>query len=309
MAGGPRPRHIRAMRPDTRGTLAIVGSSLGYGALAVLAKLAFDAGVGVLPLLTWRFVVGSALVWAFVLLAGRPVPLGRRATGVVLLGTLYAGNSLAFMVGLERIPASLASLVFFTYPAVTVVMARFRGGEPLTRRRLICLGLATAGCALTVGQGTSGVDLDPLGVAWVLVGVLLISTFIVASHGVLARVPPLGGTAVLLTTTAAVLGLAALLTSGVGVPLEPRPLLLLAALGALSTAVPVTLFLLGIQWIGPGRAAILSTMEPVVTVFLATIVLDEILSPRQLLGGALILAGVIWLRLERGPPAAEPHAP
>ena len=211
------------------------------------------------------------------------------------------------MVGLERIPASLASLVFFTYPAVTVVMARFGSGEPLTWRRVLCLGLATTGCALTVGRGMAGVD--PLGVAWVLLGVLLISAFIVASHSVLSRVPPLGGTAVLLTTTAALLGLAALFVTGLGVPVEPRALLLLAALGIVSTAIPVTLFLLGIQWIGPGRAAILSTMEPIVTVSLATVVLDEILSPHQLAGGALILAGVIWLRLERAPPAAEPHAP
>lgn len=295
------------MKPEARGTLAVVGSSLGYGALAVLAKLAFEAGVRVLPLLGWRFVIGSGLLWAFVLLTGRPVPVGRRATGVVLLGALYAGNSLAFMVGLERIPASLASLVFFTYPAVTVVMARFVSREPLTARRLLCLGLATAGCALTVGQGVTGAD--PTGVAWVLLGVLLISAFIVASHGVLSRVPPLGGTAVLLTTTAAVLGLAAMFVTGPGVPLEPRALLLLAALGIVSTAIPVTLFLLGIQWIGPGRAAILSTLEPVVTVSLAALVLDELMSPGQLLGGALILAGAIWLRLERGPPAAEPHAP
>ena len=295
------------MKPEARGTLAIVGASLGYGALPVLAKLAFEAGIGVLPLLTWRFVVGSALVWGFVLVARRPVPLGRRATGVVLLGALYAGNSLAFMIGLERIPASLASLVFFTYPAVTVVLARLWAREPLTRRRVLCLGLATAGCALTVGQGMTGVDLP--GLAWVMLGVLLISAFIVASHGVLSRVPPLGGTAVLLSTTAAILGLAAMLTTGVSVPFEPRALLLLAALGVVSTAVPVTLFLLGIQWIGPGRAAILSTMEPVVTVALATIVLDEILSGRQIFGGALILAGVVWLRLDRGPPAAEPHAP
>ena len=295
------------MKPEARGTLAIVGASLGYGALPVLAKLAFEAGIGVLPLLTWRFVVGSALVWGFVLVARRPVPLGRRATGVVLLGALYAGNSLAFMIGLERIPASLASLVFFTYPAVTVVLARLWAREPLTRRRVLCLGLATAGCALTVGQGMTDVDLP--GLAWVMLGVLLISAFIVASHGVLSRVPPLGGTAVLLSTTAAVLGLAAMLTTGVSVPFEPRALLLLAALGVVSTAVPVTLFLLGIQWIGPGRAAILSTMEPVVTVALATIVLDEILSGRQIFGGALILAGVVWLRLDRGPPAAEPHTP
>ncbi len=295
------------MKPETRGTLAIVGSSLGYGALAVLAKLALEAGVGVLPLLTWRFLIGGALVWLFVLGTGRPAPPGARAAGAVGLGVLYAGNSFAFMIGLERLPASLASLVFFTYPAVTVLLARLLGTEPLSATRVLSLALATSGCALILGGGLTGVD--PVGVAWVLLGVALISAFILASHPILSRVPPLGGTAVLLSTAAAVLGLAALATTGVGVPLAPRPVALLVALGLVSTAVPVTLFLLGIQWIGPGRASILSTMEPVVTVALAAIVLDERLSGGQLLGGALILAGVAWLRLERGPPDVEPHAP
>lgn len=295
------------MTDETRGALAIVGSSLGYGALTVLAKLALEAGVDILPLLAWRFTIGSVLVWSFVLATGRRAPAGGRALGVVALGVVYAGNSLAFMIGLERIPASLASLVFFTYPVVTVMLARVWGREPLTPRRLSCLALATAGCALTVGHGVGAAD--PVGIGWVLLAVALISCFIVASHGALSKVPPIGGTAVLLTTTALALGGAGLAGGGLAVPPEPRVLWLIAALGVVSTALPVTLFLLGIQWIGPARAAILSTMEPVVTVSLAAFVLGDRLSGRQWLGGVLILAGVVWLRLERGPPGAEPHAP
>lgn len=299
MAIGREGRDIRAMSSETRGTLAIIGSSLGYGTLAVLAKLALERGVGVVPLLAWRFLIATVALWPFVLLAGRRLPDRGRIRGIAGLGVLYAVNSLAFMIGLERIPAALASLIFFTYPVVTVLLARVWVGERLTRRRVGSLLVATAGCALIVGQGAA--TLDGAGIAWVLVAVVLIAGFIVSSHGILAGVPPVGGIALLLTTTALAFTGFGLVRGGLGVPSDAGTLGLLAALGIVSTAIPVTLFLLGIQWVGPARAAIFSTLEPLVTVALAAAVLGERLSPLQALGGALILAGVIWLRLERAP--------
>ncbi len=284
------------MRPDAKGTLAILGSSLGYATLPVLGKLALDAGVGVATLLAWRFLIGGGLVWAVVLLARRPLP-GRAVRWPLCgLGLLYATNSLAFMIGLDRVPASLASLLFFTYPAVTVLLARVVPGEPLTRRRIASLALATIGCALAVGVGTRGGD--PVGIAWILAAVVFISVFIVASSRVLSRAPELSGSAVLMSTTAAVLTVAALATDGLAVAGGARVLAYVGLLGALSTALPVTLFLVGIKWIGPGRAAIFSTMEPVFTLVLAGIVLGERLAALQLLGGVAILGAVVWLRLE-----------
>ncbi len=88
-------------------------------------------------------------------------------------------------------------------------------------------------------------------------------------------------------------------------PLAPRPLILLGAIGLLSTAMPITLFLVGIQWIGPARAAIFSTVEPAFTLTLAALVLGDRLSALQWFGAAAIVAGVIWLRLE--PRGLEPR--
>ena len=293
------------MRNITRGLLVVFLASLGYGALPVLAKLALAEGVDVLPLLAWRFVLGSALVWAFVLGAGRPRPPRGRVAGLCLLGVLYAVNAVCYMLGLERLPASLATLVFFTYPAMTVVLARVWVGERLTRRRITALGLATAGCALTVGTGVgSG---DPLGVGLILLSVVLLAAWIVRSHAVLRGLPPVSSTATVITSTAVAIALAGLLTGGLGVPLAPAPLALLAAIGLFSTAVPITAFLIGIQWIGPARAAIAATFEPVVALTLAAFILGDRLSGGQWLGAGLILAGVFWLRLERHPDPVDAH--
>ena len=293
------------MRNITRGLLVVFLASLGYGALPVLAKLAFAEGVDVLPLLAWRFVLGSALVWAFVLGAGRPRPPRDRVAGLCLLGVLYAVNAVCYMLGLERLPASLATLVFFTYPAMTVVLARVWVGERLTRRRITALGLATAGCALTIGTGVGSGDL--LGVGLILLSVVLLAAWIVRSHGVLRGLPPVSSTATVITSAAVAISCAGLLTGGLGVPLAPAPLGLLAAIGLFSTAIPITAFLVGIQWIGPARAAIAATFEPVVALTLAAFILGDRLTGGQWLGAGLILAGVVWLRLERRPEPVDAH--
>lgn len=284
------------MRKITRGLLVVFLASLGYGALPIFAKLALAAGVEVLPLLAWRFLLGSGLLWIFVVATGRPRPPRGRRTGLVLLGLLYAFNSVCYMLGLDRLPASVATLILFSYPAMTVLLARFWVGERLTPRRVAALALTTAGCALTVGTGLGGGD--PLGVGLVMLAVVFLAAWIVRSHGVFAELPPISATATALTSTAVAISVAGLATGGISVPLAPAPLLLLVAIGLFSTAIPITAFLIGIQWIGPGRAATAATMEPAVTLALAAAVLGDRLSAGQWLGATLILAGVLSLRLE-----------
>ncbi|MCG8469717.1 MAG: DMT family transporter [Gemmatimonadetes bacterium] len=285
------------MQTVTKGMLAVLISSLGYGSLPILAKLALEAGVGVIPLLTWRFVFGSALIWVFVLAARRSLPTRRQVLGLIGLGTLYAGNSLAYMLGLDRVSASLASIVFFAWPAVAVLLARVWIGEPLSSRRVSALALALIGSTLTVSSGVGGGDVP--GILLILLAVALLASFVVHSDSAMHDVPGIAGTATFLTTTAVVIALSGLLFGSLAVPLEPRPVALLTAIAVWSTAIPITLFVIGIQWIGPARASIFATIEPALTLSLAALVLGDRLTTLQWVGAGSIVAGVVWLRLER----------
>jgi drug/metabolite transporter (DMT)-like permease len=62
------------------------------------------------------------------------------------------------------------------------------------------------------------------------------------------------------------------------------------------------MFFAGLSRIGPSRAAIVSTLEPAVTVALAAVILQENITLEQLAGGALILAAVIVLQVRRTEP-------
>jgi drug/metabolite transporter (DMT)-like permease len=76
---------------------------------------------------------------------------------------------------------------------------------------------------------------------------------------------------------------------------EPAGWFWLAAIAVVSTVVPISTFFAGLSRVGPSTAAILSTLEPVVTVGLAYLVFSEALSAVQLAGAVLVLAAAVVL--------------
>jgi drug/metabolite transporter (DMT)-like permease len=75
------------------------------------------------------------------------------------------------------------------------------------------------------------------------------------------------------------------------------------ALSLLSTVVAVLTFFEGLKRVGPVVTSLLSTTEPLGAVLLGALVLGERLSPRQGVGGLLILAAVLLLARPERPVA------
>jgi drug/metabolite transporter (DMT)-like permease len=296
------PGRMRGVRSS--GTLMCLGSAAAFGAMAVFGKLAYGDGATVGTLLAVRFVLAAALFWTLILVGGgaREVrALSRRDVGVGLaLGACgYALQAACYFAALERIDASLLSLLLYTFPAIVAAAAVALGRERIDGRRLAALGLASGGLALVVaGAGTGAID--PVGAALGLAAAVVYSTYILVSEGIAARMRPrllsalvCTGAAVPLTAGSALLG-----------QLRPDGLTVagwgwLACLAVVSTVASISLFFAGLPRVGPTTASILSTVEPLATVLLAFLVFGETLGAVQLVGGALVLAAVLVLHAPR----------
>jgi drug/metabolite transporter (DMT)-like permease len=289
------------------GTLLCLASAAGFGAMAVFGKLAYDDGATVGTLLAIRFLLAAALFWVLVAAGGAARELralGRRdvAVGLALGACGYAIQAGCYFAALERIDASLLSLLVYTFPAMVAVAAFVLGRERIDRRRLVALVVASGGLTLVVAGAGAGA-LDPLGAALGLGAAVVYTTYILVSEGIVGRMTPRLLSALVCT------GAAASLTAGSALLGELRPGELtaagwgwLACLALVSTVAAVSLFFAGLQRVGPTTASIISTAEPVVTVLLAFLVFGELLGPVQLLGGALVLAAVLMLATRRPRP-------
>src|SRR6266536_876420 len=203
------------------GTLMCLGSGAAFGAMAIFGKLAYGDGATVGTLLAVRFVLAAALFWTLLLAGGgahEVRALSRRDVGVGLaLGACgYALQSGCYFAALERIDASLLSLLLYTFPAIVAAAAVALGRERIDARRVAALGLALGGLVLVVAGAGAGA-LDPLGAAPSPSAAVVYSTYILVSDGVVARVAPRVLSALVCT------GAAATLTVGSALLGELRP--------------------------------------------------------------------------------------
>jgi drug/metabolite transporter (DMT)-like permease len=295
------------------GTLMCLGSGAAFGAMAIFGKLAYDEGATVGTLLAVRFTLAAMLFWALVLGAGAAGAaavkrLGRRDV-LIALALGAAGYSLqagCYFAALQRIDASLLSLLLYTFPAIVAVAAVALGRERLDRRKLAALTLAGSGLVLILASAGTGA-LDPLGVALGFGAAIVYSTYILSSQGVAGRLrPELLSALVCSGAAVTVIGGTALLGD-----LRPGDLTTtgwgwLVCLVLISTVAAVGLFFAGLRRVGPTSASILATVEPLVTVLLAFLVFGETLGAVQIVGGAFVLAAVLVLQAPRRAVVATP---
>ena len=257
---------------DPPAPLFCLASGAAFGAMAVFGKLAYDEGA------IGRDAARRPLHASPPRCSGCSCPLhelralGARdvRAGLALGACGYALQAGCYFVALGRIDASLLALLLYTFPALVAAAAVALGRERFGSRHVIAVFLATGGLTLAVAGAGAGA-LDPLGVALGLGAAVVYSAYILVSDGIAGRVRPR------VLATLVCTGAAVTLLVGSALLGELRPGDLTGAgLGAGWPASPssrpstaITLFFAGLERVGPTSAAILSTVEPLVTVMLA----------------------------------------
>jgi drug/metabolite transporter (DMT)-like permease len=285
------PRSTLDHFEERKGLVLVLISAACYGTLPILAKLAYATGLTPAPLLAARFVIASVL---FALLARRPAPPWRVRFRLWGLGAVFVGNAFAYFKALETVPAATVALLIYSYPVIVTLLSASFGLESITPRALAAAVLAFAGCALTAG-GT--MEAGP-GVWFACLTALVYALYIVLGSRFAADVP--AETASLHVAQACVVAYVPwAVAEGQGIPFDPRAWLILIAIAVVPTVVALRTFLAGLARIGPGRAAVLSSLEVLVTMALSLTLLGERLGPRQWAGAALILGAVAFQNLRR----------
>ena len=279
------------------GLAFVVASATAFGAMAIFARYAYRDGVDTTTLLALRFSIAAAFLVVACLVMRVRWPRGRDLATLVALGAVgYAGQAASFFTALTLAPAGLVALLLYLNPAIVAVLAAWLGHDKLVPSTVGALVIALAGTALTVGPALAGSTsgAHPAGVALGVLSALIYAVYIVVSTGVASRVDPLAMATVVIASAAALFAALALVRGPVP-PASAGGWIAVAAIAIVSTVAAITWFFAGLKRIGPTRASTLSTVEPVVTVTLAALVLDERIAFVQLAGGALILAAVVLL--------------
>jgi len=311
----------RRASPELAGAGLVVLAAACFGTLGPLSRYAGDAGVSSLGLVTWRAATGGICMVVFI--AG-PLAIGRRPArgprqwtrrergSLLAAATANTVVNLSVFVAFERISIALTLLVFYLYPALVAIASVAWFGERLDRIRWVALATSVIGMVLVVaGAGSLG-DLDALGLVLAFVGALTQAFYVLAARHGFGAVPGSQAAAATMLLAALFYLVAALAAGQLGVVGQPVasaaalwPVLLAGVIGA---GIPTVAFITGIHLLGAPRAAILATLEPVVGVSLAAVLLGETPTPIQVVGGILIIAAGVLLQLRAPDELAEHEA-
>lgn len=284
-----------------RGYSMVVAAAVCWGVMATVAKLLFrDRGVDPLTLAVVRaYLATLTLFAALALLRPARLRIARRdAWAAFLIGVAgLAANNFLYFEALHLTSVATALLLQYQAPILVALYTVLVQRQPLRGRVVLALALALVGCALVVRAYDFEV-LRPnlLGVMAGLGTACTFAFYILASRAALRMLDAwtLLTYAYLSASVVWSLVLPPWRLAGSGFNLETWGAFL--AIATVGTVVPFGLFISGLRFLPPTQAGIVSMLEPVVAAVMAYVLLGETLIPLQILGGALVLAGVAMVQ-------------
>jgi drug/metabolite transporter (DMT)-like permease len=294
-----------------RGWILFAAMGVIWGIPYLLIKIAVE-GVSVPVLVLARTAIGAAVLLPLALSRAAWAPVLPHWRPVLVFAFFEIIAAWLLLSDAERhITSSLTGLLIAASPIIAAVLDRLTGGE--TRfgvKRIAGLAVGLFGVAVLAGPELTG------GSAWPVTEVLLVATCYAIAPLVAARYL---GDVPALPLTAACLGVAALVYAAPAAATWPdhlpgtRILLALAGLALICTATAFIVFFALIREVGAARALVFTYVNPAVALAAGVIVLHEPLTPWNIAGLALILAGsVLATRRPDADPvraAPEPAAP
>jgi drug/metabolite transporter (DMT)-like permease len=270
-------------------TLAIAAAACGFGAVSVVAKLAYDAGSSPRSLFAARVVLAGLFLSPFAIGSAAHPPGSRSLVTAGGAGIAFAAGGFLEFEALARLPASVLVTIVFLAP-LWIVLASWSAGAPPGRSGMALLPVVLLGVAMLVGT-PSGAPLDAVGVVLALGASVLFALVFLLLEQLLREEKSAVAIARVLVAAAAVA--MALEFSGVSRELSHASTATYAvAIGAL-TAASFLLLGTGMARTAAFPAALITAVEPVAAAVASLVLLREALTPLQIVGGLAIVGSVV----------------
>lgn len=272
------------------GVLLIAISAASFGLMPIFAKIAYSAGTSTYSLLFLRFLVAAAFMFLLLFIKKLNLPSKKEMLIFLLLGAVgYVGQSFCYFTALNYASSSVVSLLLYTYPALVMIGSTIFLKEKITVQKVISLCLALIGAVVIIGAEFHA---NPTGIVLSILSAVFYSVYILISSQVVKAGMGIQSSAFIMLGAAVVYGIMNLFL-GFTPPTQINGLVAVAMIALISTMLAFWSFFTGMEKTGPSTAALVSTLEPVVTVLSSVIILSEKITVNIIAGGCLVLAALI----------------
>ncbi len=292
------------------GLLFVLAGSFAFSSKAVIIKVAYGYGAEISPiiLMTLRMLFALPfylLVIYWVQRNKTQMPLTKddyiKLIGAGVIG-FYLAAYLDFL-GLSYISASLERLVLLLYPTLVVLLSALFLRRQITAREATALVVSYVGIVVVFFEELSLAGADViLGSAFIFGSATAFATYMIASGELMKRLGSTRFTAYAMSIACIATLVHFTIDFDVQIFSLPGDIYALGLIMAIvCTVIPTFLMNAGIHRIGASTAAIVSATGPVMTIFLAYLILEEVLTPIQFMGAALVMVGVFIVSQKKRP--------
>ncbi len=302
MPAGTPPRRAsrpRTLRPrDAHGVLLALLSAVGLGLAIAIARYAYEGGTNGLTVAVVRSLALAGALFVYCRATGRT--LGLRRTDrlrCAALGLLMSMGFYGNVGAVEFISIGLTALLFFTFPPLIALIQTVTDRAWPAPAKVVAVATAFAGLATMLGASLGASD--PRGVALVLGAAVAVALNSVGMVRLAGHIHPLVAMFHMAVTAAVALPALALATGSVQLPVSGAGWAGMLGVVTLQ-CVSLPLYYVAVARIGALKAAMLTNVQPVVSITAARALFGELLGATQLVGGAMVLAGVMLMQWHDG---------
>ena len=292
--------------------LAALCASTMVGTMPLMARQLYADGMSAPSMLFWRY----ALALVALGIGAKAMRIGLSAAWrggawrmFVLGATLGAAQTLCFWESLKTLETSIAVLLFYTYPVMTLALDRLLFNHPIRPLAVSCIAAILLGPALITLPDLQGGTIDPRGLLWAVPSPLIYAFYLAINSRLLRHYPPLVGAGGLFGGMALTFAVAAALL-GLETPTSISTWAILVFIAVGPGALTMSLFAFAVPRLGASGFAILANAELVTVVLIGTLVLGEAVTPARSVGALLIVTGILAFGLSQrtSPRPAESRA-
>ena len=277
--------------------------------LMLLAALGFAIAVILMRVMTqtmamptheigiWRYIIAGPILWLIGVFRNKAANLARKRTlWLILLGVVFSLSGFSALFALDRILSSLYIIILYFYPSL-IVLYSLISHHPVPALFWLGLPMSLIGLVLTVYQPGQNLVIDPFGLFMTIINALAMVVYMIMSERIFKGIDDrFAGTKWVMTGTILV-GTVMIPIFGLSLPTSLTEWVLLLSYSLFGTLMPILSMNAGLQLIGAARGSVIATFQPVLTVLLALLLLNEMLSLQQWLGGLLVIGSVVLLQL------------
>lgn len=274
-----------------KGTLYVFISAFMYATLPIFTKFAYLNGMEPASAIFYRYLFAFIILF-FYLTVWKKGPIISTSPLVIAQGLMLITASLFYFHALQSLSASIGTIIFFTHPILVALLAISIYRERLSIKHGVGLLLALIGIILISGIFQGSLVLSSTGLILGVAASICYALFVLLSQINVAQTSPVSLAATFSLIGVIIIPIVFFRDFNFITSLTINQAFICLGMALLNTVLSITFLLKGVQKIGAARSALISNLEPVISVMLAMLLLQEIFSPLEAAGAVFVLISI-----------------